>query len=60
MTDNAIIFTKESLKEHDENLIEEFVKIIEKEMPYDICDGNEAIDAVYQIAKAFNRWRSKV
>lgn len=38
-----------------EILIEEFVKVIEREMPVDICDRYEAIDAIYQIAKAFNR-----
>lgn len=32
-----------------------FVKVLEREMPYDICDGQEAISVIYQIAKAFNR-----
>lgn len=41
--------------EHDEKVradaIKEFVTLIENEMPYDICDGNEAIEEIKKIAE---------
>lgn len=39
------------LADHDKQIIDKFVKHCENGIPYDICDGNEAMEYIREIAE---------